>query len=905
MRTETSPAISRQDYQPFPYALPSVALSMELDAKLTRITTHMSFERLAPGSVPLVLNGQDLSLESVAIDGRPLGPEAYRLQDETLLLYPQGERFTVEIVSTCRPESNSTLMGLYVSGKQLFTQCEAEGFRRITWFPDRPDVMSRYRVTLRADKAQYPLLLSNGNLIAERDLGDGRHEAVWEDPHPKPSYLFAVVAGDFACREQRIATRSGRDALLQVYSDHGAEDRTEWALDCLVRSVRWDEQRYGLELDLDRFMIVAARDFNMGAMENKGLNVFNSAYVLADPATATDTAYRAIEAVIGHEYFHNWTGNRVTCRDWFQLSLKEGLTVFRDQEFSADMLATGLEGAAAASARAVKRIDDVSMLRVAQFPEDAGPMAHPIRPESYQEIANFYTATIYEKGAEVIRMQQTLLGRESFREGLEEYFRRHDGQAVTCDDFIAAMESVYTERNPGRDLQVFRRWYSQAGTPRIGVRLEHDAATQTCTLTLSQSNPPAGIELLRQPPADKPPLHVPVAVGLLSAAGEPILPEGAEPHPLAAPGTLLLELTQPEQTWTFHGVAQRPVLSLLRDFSAPVIIDYDRPDAELALLARRDPDPFARWEAGQELARRLLLARVRAQLDDTPAPSADTLCETWADLLREADLSPAYLARVLSLPAQKELLEHTAPMEPHAVVRAHRELAAELGRRLSAQWQRQYSAMADDGAPYSPDPESAGRRALRALALGYLLAGGHPDAGRLAMQQYETARNMSDCMGALSALAGWGTEEARQAAYRHFYDTWQEDPLVIDRWFAVQAASPFTTVKEVEALMLHPAFSLRNPNRARSVVFQFCMNNLGNAHGEAGYAFWAGQVLALDALNPEIAARLARAFDNWSRYTPALREPARQALERILQHPTLSRNVAEIIQKALSIHQEH
>lgn len=901
MRTDTPPTISRHDYQPFPYALPEVALQLELDAARTRVTTRMSFERAAGELVPLVLNGQDLSLESVAIDGVPLGPDAYELHDEMLVLHPQARRFTVEIVSTCCPEANSTLMGLYVSGRHLFTQCEAEGFRRITWFPDRPDVMARYRVTLQADTAHYPLLLSNGNLLSQRDLGDGRHEAVWEDPHPKPSYLFAVVAGDFACREERITTRSGREVLLQVYSDHGAENRTEWAMDCLIRAIRWDEARYGLELDLDRFMIVAARDFNMGAMENKGLNVFNSAYVLADPATATDATYRAIEAVIGHEYFHNWTGNRVTCRDWFQLSLKEGLTVFRDQEFSADMLAHGLQGAAAASARAVKRIDDVSALRIAQFPEDAGPMAHPIRPESYQEIANFYTATIYEKGAEVIRMQQTLLGREGFREGLDEYFRRHDGQAVTCDDFIAAMESAYIRRNPGRDLQVFRHWYSQAGTPRVTVRMQHDPQAQTCTITLSQSNPPAGIELLQNPPATKPPLHIPVAIGLLSPTGAVVLPQGAQPHPLGAPGTLLLELTEAEQSWTFHGVAERPVLSLLRDFSAPVIIDYARPDTELALLARHDSDPFARWEAGQELARRLVLGRVQAQLNT----AADLLCDTWAALAQDTALSPAYLARVLTLPAQRELIELTTPMEPQAVVQVHRALTQELGGRLQDHWVRLYGAMADDPAtPYSPDPDSAGRRALRALALTYLLAGGNPQAAQWAMQHYEAATNMSERMGALNALATWGPEEVRTAAYQHFYDMWQDDPLVIDRWFSVQAASPFTGVGEVQALMLHPAFSLRNPNRARSVIFQFCMNNPGNAHSAAGYAFWADQVLALDALNPEIAARLARAFDNWARYTPALREPAREALQRIVQHPTLSRNVAEIVNKSLSI-QEH
>lgn len=905
MRTDISPTISRHDYQPYPYRLPKVELCFELDASLTRVISTMEFERVGRALVPLVLDGQDLGLESVSINGRLLAESEYQLQGETLTLHPRNEHFTVEIVSTCRPQDNSTLMGLYVSGQHLFTQCEAEGFRRITWFPDRPDVMSVYRVVLRGSQSQYPLLLSNGNLISERPLENGRHEAVWEDPHPKPSYLFAVVAGDFACREQRTTTRSGREVLLQVYSDHGTEDKTEWAMDCLLRSLRWDEQRYGLELDLDRFMIVAARDFNMGAMENKGLNVFNSSYVLADPATATDAAYRAIEAVIGHEYFHNWTGNRVTCRDWFQLSLKEGLTVFRDQEFSADMLADGLDSSASVSAKAVKRIDDVSTLRLAQFPEDSGPMAHPIRPESYQEISNFYTATIYEKGAEVIRMQQTLLGRDGFREGLEEYFRRHDGQAVTCDDFLAAMESVYTRRNPGRDLQTFKNWYSQAGTPRVSVNLMHNPAAGTCTIKLRQSCPPAGIELLQNPPATKPPLHIPVAIGLLAPDGTPILPEGATPMASAAPGTLLLELTEESQSWTFHGVTQRPVLSLLRDFSAPVEIDYLRCDDELALLAKRDPDSFARWEAGQELARRLLRKRVDAILEGAPAPDSSLLRNTWTALLQDADLSPAYLARVLALPSQRELLERSSPMTPEAVVQAHRELKAELGQHLAAQWRTLYDSNADDGGPYSPAPEPSGRRALRALALGYLLAGSQPGANQLALQQYRTANNMTDSMAALTALANWGDVETRNAAMRHFYDNWQDDPLVIDRWFAVQAASPFTTVEEVQALMLHPAFSLRNPNRARSVVFQFCINNLGHAHSPEGYEFWADQVLALDALNPEIAARLARTLDHWARLEPALREAARDALARVCQHPTLSRNTAEIVNKSLNLPAEH
>jgi aminopeptidase N len=819
------------------------------------------------------------------------------LSQETLTLHPAAERFTVEITSRCSPEANSSLMGLYVSGDQLFTQCEAEGFRRITWFPDRPDVMAIYRVRLRADRKRYPLLLSNGNLVEQADLPEGRHEAVWEDPHPKPCYLFALVAGDFDCREQTETTRSNRPALLQVYSDRGARPRTAWALDSLARAMHWDERRFGLELDLDRFMIVAARDFNMGAMENKGLNVFNSAYVLADKDTATDTAYRNIEAVIGHEYFHNWTGNRVTCRDWFQLSLKEGLTVFRDQEFSADMLAQGLQGPEAVSARAVKRIDDVTTLRLAQFPEDAGPMAHPIRPESYQEIGNFYTATVYEKGAEVIRMQHTLLGEEGFCAGLAEYFRRHDGQAVTCDDFVSAMESVYTRQNPGKDLAVFRRWYSQAGTPRVSVSLSWNAQAKSCEVTLRQRCAPAGIEKLQDPPAAKPPLHIPFALGLLARDGSPqqIALENGKPA-----DTVLLELTEQAQTWTLTGVDKEPVPSLLRNFSAPVIVEYDRPDKDLALLAQHDTDAFARWEAGRELAARQLLKLIGSGGD---AASVQPLfIEVWRSLLQDTSITDAYKARVLALPGEKELLEKTQPLDPLGAVRAVRELRATLGRELSALWLQAYEDAGKlDAGPYSPDPESAGHRALRNLALSYLMAGDASLATKMAVAQYYDADNMTDAIGGLAALVQNGDPAERSRALDHFYQRWQQDPLVMDKWFTLQATAPDATVETVRALMLHPAFSLRNPNRARSLVFQFCMNNLTGIHNEAGYAYWAEQVLALDALNPEIAARLARAFDNWARYAEPQRTGMRAALEKVQQHPGLSRNVAEIVSKALKI----
>lgn len=895
MRTDSALTISRHDYAPYPYRLPRVSLVFDLDAEATVVRSALTFERDDGGLPPLCLQGQDLDLLSVTMDGVPLDPESYRLDDATLTLFPASRAFTVEIESRCHPSANSALMGLYVSGESLFTQCEAEGFRRITWFPDRPDVMSRYMVTLRANKERYPLLLSNGNLIGHQDLPDGRHEAVWEDPHPKPSYLFALVAGDFDCLERRVRIGNGREALLQIYSDRGSRDKTHWALDCLQRSVEWDEQRFGLQLDLDRFMVVAARDFNMGAMENKGLNIFNSSYVLADPQTATDASYHGIESVIGHEYFHNWTGNRVTCRDWFQLSLKEGLTVFRDQEFSADMMARGLADEAARSARAVKRIDDVTALRVAQFPEDAGPMAHPIRPESYQEITNFYTATIYEKGAEVIRMQHTLLGEEGFQAGIREYFRRHDGQAVTCDDFIDAMDSVYRQRNPGKSLDVFRRWYSQAGTPHVYVTLEHDAQTQTCTITLRQQCPPVGIEKLQSPPAQKPPLHIPFAIGLLDPQGTPL--------PLQSNGktqdTVVLDLCEETQSWTFPDIPERPVASLLRGFSAPVIVEYERPDDELALLARFDTDPFARWEAGQELASRQLLSMAQQNQD---AATESLLIDTWRAILEDAGLSDAYRSRVLSLPASKVLLEKTDPMDPLAVARAREDFRAILGKALADLWIQTYHHCAEsEPSEYSPDALSSGRRALKNLALSYLAAANHDQAESLAIAQYEQAHNMTDRMGGLSALVSLDDSTASTKALEHFYEQWQHDPLVIDRWFALQATAPATRTGTVRALMLHPAFTLRNPNRARSLIFQFCLNNMLGVHRPEGYEFWAEQVLALDALNPEIAARLARAFDNWSRYIPQNRDAARQALERIQQHEPLSRNVAEIVSKALNI----
>ena len=896
MRTDTPVTIRRQNYLPFPYDIATVRLEFDLDPADTLVRSLLEVRRTGEG--PLVLNGEDLELVSVKVDGRDWAGH-YQEDGDTLTLDGLGAQAQVEIVSRCRPEAKSARRGRDVSNGVFFTQCEAEGFRRITWFPDRPDVMSRYSVVLRADKKRFPQLLSNGNLVKQADLADGRHEAHWEDPFPKPCYLFALVAGTLTWRESRMRTRSGREVLLQVYSDPGGESKTQYALESLERAVRWDERRFSLELDLDRFMIVAARDFNMGAMENKGLNIFNAAYVLADPESATDANFSAIEAVIGHEYFHNWTGNRVTCRDWFQLSLKEGLTVFRDQEFTADMMAQGLDAEAAASARTVKRIDDVVTLRAAQFPEDAGPMAHPIRPESYQEIGNFYTATVYEKGAEVIRMQQTLLTPAGFTRGLAEYFRRHDGQAVTCDDFVAAMESVYAQDHPGRDLSLFRRWYSQAGTPRVRVTIEHDAATRRCTVTLAQRCEPVGVERLPGAPA-KQPFHIPFAIGLLDAQGRPLPLKQADGHEVR--DTALLELTTERAQWTFENIDARPVPSLLRDFSAPVIVEYDYADHELALLMQHDGNAFARWEAGQQLATRVILAATRERQEGKPFALHRDFIEAWRSVLTAPGLDAAYRARALTLPSEKTLAEHMAKVDPVALAAVRDDTLGALGRALANDWRAAVDANQTPG-DYSPDPISAGKRALKNLALATLMAGRVDGAAELARGQYDTARNMTDRLSALSALVNFGAPDAAARVLAHFYEHWQDDPLVVDKWFTLQATARGTTVQTVEGLMAHPAFSLRNPNRARSLVFQFCLNNPYGFHRAdgSGYRYWASQVLALDALNPEIAARLARALDRWVRYVPELSEPMRQALQQVRSHPGLSRNVTEIVSKALEI----
>ena len=893
MRTDTAVAIHRQDYQPPSYLVESIDIGFDLDPGHTRVAARSTLRR-NPDSKQrdLILHGDSLQLVALRMNGKSLSKREYSLRGGMLRIPNAPDHVVLEIETLIEPEKNTSLMGLYVSNGNFFTQCEAEGFRKITYFPDRPDVMAKYRIMLRADKQQYPVLLSNGNLIEEGDLGDGRHYALWEDPFKKPSYLFALVAGKLVCEEQHIRLKSGREVLLQVWVEDGNLDKTAHAMSSLIKSIRWDEERFGLELDLDRFMIVAVSDFNMGAMENKGLNIFNTKYVLANSRIATDADYAGIESVVAHEYFHNWTGNRVTCRDWFQLSLKEGLTVFRDQEFSADMMGS-------ASGRAVKRIEDVRVLRAAQFPEDGGPMAHPVRPDSYVEINNFYTLTIYEKGAEVVRMYQTLLGREAFRKGMDLYFARHDGQAVTCDDFRAAMADA-----AGRDLAQFERWYSQAGTPRVKAQANFDEAARTYRLQLSQTCPATPDQ------RHKLPMHIPVAVGLIDAHGNDMplrlkrqgAPDELPVRPL--PTTVVLELTDVDQVFVFEGIDHAPVPSLLRDFSAPVVLEYDYTDDELAFLLAHDSDPFNRWEAGQRLMTRRLLALVAAGVTLEQAYPMSFLDQLIVDalhqLLSDDGLDPAFRDLVLTLPSESMLSEQVDVIDPQAIHQARRSLRRFLAHSLQDALHKVYAANEVLG-PYSPEPQHTGRRALRNNALSYLAELRDASVQALLQAQLASAGNMTDRLAALGAMTNNDHPEAANALSQ-FYQEFESEALVIDKWFSLQAASHTTTAASVRALMRHPAFTIKNPNRARSLLFAFCNSNPAQFHAAdgSGYALWAEQVIALNDINPQVAARLARALDRWRKYAPRLQTGMKAALEKVAAAKTLSNDVAEVIGKALA-----
>lgn len=875
----------RKDYQKPNYEIKDVSLEFDLLPHQTRVQNRMTLSRTSRAkSRDILLHGDGLILESLRMNGEALASDRYALVGGDLHIFNAPKRVVLDIVTTLNPSKNTSLMGLYVSRGNFFTQCEAEGFRKITFFYDRPDVMATFTVTLRADKQVCPILLSNGNLIEEGDLPEGRHFAKWVDPFPKPAYLFALVAGQFVCQEETIALQSGRDALLQVWVEEGDLDKTDHAMTALKNSIRWDEQRYGLELDLERFMIVAVSDFNMGAMENKGLNIFNTKFVLANPAIATDVDYANIEAVVGHEYFHNWTGNRVTCRDWFQLSLKEGLTVFRDQEFSADMLGTD-------SGRAVKRIEDVQRLRQFQFPEDAGPMAHSVRPDSYVEINNFYTVTIYEKGAEVVRMYQTLLGMDGFRKGMDLYFARHDGQAVTCNDFRAAMADAN-----GVSLKQFERWYSQAGTPRVAARSRYNKANKTLTLHLSQTCPATP----DQP--TKLPFHIPVSVGLLSEDGRdmPLFLDG-----VAQDGhTVVLPLTRRHQKFVFTNVASQPVVSLLRDFSAPVILDYAYSDAELIHLMACDRDYFNRWEAGQRLMKQRLVMLTEAAMRGESLTLDDMIISAFNTVIRDDALSPAFREVMLALPPESVLAELFEEIDPAAIRKAREYLRETLAKSMKPALFAAYEAH-DSQEPFTADAVSAGRRGMKNTALNYLTASSDVAFVALAKKQYATADNMTDRMAAMSALTLAHSPEAKTAledVLQTFYAQYEDEALAIDKWFTLQATAPNTDVSAILELKRHKAFGLHNPNRARSLILAFCNNNLAQFHASdgSGYTFWADQVLALNAINPQLAARLARSLDHWKKFTPERQKMMKQALERVAQSPDLSEDVAEIVTKSLT-----
>ena len=878
MPRDASPrAIHLADYRPPPFLVDSIRLQVDLRERATRVRADLAVRRnpAVPGAQgsALRLSGERLALRSVAMDGRALGPDEYGVDDESLAVYAVPDAFTLQTEVEIVPEDNTALEGLYTSGSMYCTQCEAEGFRRITYYPDRPDVMARFTTTVVADKARCPVLLSNGNPVAAGDLDAGRHFVTWEDPFPKPSYLFALVAGDLRCIEDRYVTASGREVKLRIYVEPENVDKCEHAMRSLQQAMRWDEERFGREYDLDVYMIVAVNDFNMGAMENKGLNVFNAKFVLARPDTATDRDFLGIQGVIAHEYFHNWTGNRITCRDWFQLSLKEGLTVFRDQESSADM-----------GSRGVKRVEDVRLLRANQFAEDAGPMAHPVRPDSYIEINNFYTVTVYEKGAEVVRMQANLLGPETFRRAMDLYFARHDGRAVTTDDFVRCMEDA-----SGRDLGQFRRWYSQAGTPELEVSDDYDAEQRTYTLSVRQSCPPTP----GQP--DKEPLHIPFAVGLLDAQGADLLLRLAGE---GAPGiaTRVLELREPEEVFRFVDVPCRPTPSLLRGFSAPVKVRYDYGDESLMFLMAHDSDGFNRWDAAQLLAQRVILRRV----EDPAAPLPAGFIGAFRQALTDARADRALLAEVLTLPSESYLADQMAQVDVDRIHRAREAVKTELATGLRDDLLAVHAACTDAG-PYDIEPASIGRRSLRNLALGYLMQTPDAEVAELCLGQYRTAHNMTDRMAALALIADSELPE-RAPVLADFRARWQHDPLVMDKWFMVQATARHAeTLARVQALLADPAFSIRNPNKVRSLIGAFATGNPVRFHAAdgSGYGFLVDRVLELDPANPQIAARLLRALSRWRRFDSARQALMRGQLERVAGTAGLSKDVYEIAARSL------
>lgn len=896
-------AIHLKDYEAPNYLVETTELRFDLDEEATTVTSKLKVRRnpQGSGSSELTLDGSDLELLDVSIDGRALAGNEYRLEDETLTLFDVAEEAVIACTTRIDPKANTALEGLYLSGPMFCTQCEAEGFRRITFYPDRPDVMSRFTTTIVADDKRYPVMLSNGNEVARERADDGRLSVTWEDPFPKPAYLFALVAGDLAMIEDQFTTMSGREVTLRIFSESHNIGKCGYAMESLKRAMRWDEEVYGREYDLDIFMIVAVDTFNMGAMENKGLNVFNTSCVLADPKTTTDQGFKRVEAVVAHEYFHNWSGNRVTCRDWFQLSLKEGFTVFRDGEFSSDM-----------GSRTVKRIEDVNHLRVAQFLEDGGPMAHPVRPDSYIEISNFYTLTVYEKGAEVVRMIHTLLGPERFRRGTDLYFERHDGEAVTTDDFVAAMEDANEF-----DLGQFRRWYAQAGTPVVRVEREYDEKTRTLSLTLEQSCPPTPGQ------ATKEALHIPFALGLLSGDGREMLGASGRDNGFEVgiatqtqvdnprgDGTLVLHLKDTTQHIAFNGVDADARVSLLRGFSAPVRLEAERSADELRFLMLHDADGFARWDAGQEYYLRVLRAAVQDIQAGGTVTLDEGLVETFRGLLDRAleaaddGEEKAMLAAMLSLPSEAYVGETFDVIDVDVIHEAREIYRRELTKWSARELEYVYRENQDVGA-YSPDAPGIARRSLKNSVLGYLTLQEDPTGVRLCIAQFRKGNNMTDVYAALVNLVSCehpAAEPARVEALDHFYEKWQHEALVVDQWFAAQASSQRPgTLDRVKVLKSHPAFDIGNPNKVRAMIGAFGRNPIHfHAKDGRGYEFLTDEVIALNGINPQMAAAMLTPLTHWRRYDAHRQETMKRCLERLRSEKKLSKDVFEVVEKSLA-----
>jgi aminopeptidase N len=867
MRDGENATIRLSDYTPPAYLIDEIALVFSLDPTSTIVAARSHVRREADGPAPLVLHGERLDLQSIAIDGEALDTSQYRIEPGQLVIDNPPASFRLDIVTRINPAANTHLEGLYMSAGRFCTQCEAEGFRAITFALDRPDVLARYAVRIEADKAAYPTLLSNGNLTESGDMENGRHYAVWVDPHPKPSYLFALVAGKFDAIHDTFVTKSGRTVALGVFVDPGDAGRARYAMDALKRAMKWDEEAFQREYDLDLFNIVAVRDFNFGAMENKGLNIFNSSLILADAETATDGDFEAIEAVVGHEYFHNWTGNRITCRDWFQLCLKEGLTVYREQEFSADQ-----------RSRSVQRIKDVKRLRARQFGEDAGPLAHPVRPHQYQKIDNFYTATVYEKGGEVIRMLKRIIGAEAFEQGMQLYFARRDGTASTVEDFIACFEDA-----SGRSLAHFMRWYEQAGTPALKAHGVYDAAARTFDLTLAQHTAPTPGQ------TDKAPLPIPLNVGFIARDGARIGAKAEGDTTVRHDHALVLDEAQ--KTFRFEDVEEAPIPAVLRSFSAPVVLQDNLSAADRLVQMAHDPDPFTRWEAGQSIARRIMLGE--AQI------AASELAQALGRELDRAQEDPAFAALALRLPDLSELLLASPHPDPEALYSARealrRTIASELRERLEP------IARAKGETPFSPSAEAAGRRALKSAALDLLAALG-AEQSQLLLDAFDGAQSMTETVAALEALGASGVGDFEDALAR-FYDKWRDNPLVIDKWFAIQAASPRDdAVARVESLRKHADFNIRNPNRVRSVAAVFAMRNVRAFHSAdgAGYRFLAGLAAEIDPQNPMLAARLLTPFESWKRFDSERQRHAREALEGLAGLANLSKNTREVVERTLA-----